>query len=45
MSKKLYLEPEMDVIEIKYSGVLCASDPISDDGKTETGEDGDEDDF
>ena len=41
----MYLEPEMDVIEIKYSGVLCASDPIADDGKTETSEGGEEDDF
>lgn len=32
MSKKNYFEPEMDVIEIKYNGVLCASD-IKEDGE------------
>jgi len=41
MDKKMYMEPEMDVIEIKYNGVLCASDPDEPqviDGDNDTGD-------
>ena len=41
MDKKMYMEPEMDVIEIKYNGVLCASDP--DEPQVIEGEGGTED--
>jgi hypothetical protein len=45
MSKKNYFEPEMEVIEIKMSQMLCASDP-KDDGETKIDDgEGGEDDF
>ena len=36
MDKKMYLEPEMEAIEVKYNGVLCAS--ATDDNEVPTGD-------
>ena len=45
MSKKNYFEPEMEVVEIKFSGVLCASDPKEDGQANQDDEEGGNDDF
>ena len=44
MEKKLYLEPEMEVIRLMATQTILAGSGIEDDGKTEKG-DGDDDDF
>ena len=47
MSKKMYFEPEMEVVEVKVSQMLCGSPSqggISDDGESGKGE-GDDGDF
>lgn len=47
MDKKMYFEPEMEVIDLKLQGMLCASDgSIDEDGQSgKSDEEGGDDDF
>lgn len=37
MDKKKYIVPEEEILELKYQGMLCVSDPMQDDDEPQQG--------
>ena len=37
MDKKKYIVPEEEILELKYQGMLCVSDPMQEDDEPQQG--------